>query len=37
MLHKKDHTVYLAMYAYADTPDSSVDTNKVAILRLGSK
>ena len=36
MLCKKDHTINLAMCADADTPDLSVDTNKVAILRLGS-
>ena len=34
MLHKKDHKVYLAICADADTPDSSVDTNKVAILTI---
>ena len=36
MLRKKDHKVYLAMCADADTPDLSVDTNTVTTLTLGS-
>ena len=36
MLRNKNHKVYLAMCADADMPDSSVDTNKVTTLTLGS-